>query len=179
MDPKTSREVYDWAGMFVMELVRATRMPHDTTVLDVGAGQGKYGYLLHDYTVDAVEVWEPYVELNDLANVYRDVYVTDVYVFISRLTRRYDVVIFGDVLEHLTTRSAQFVLEKTLAVSDEVIVVVPYLYAQGPEHGNDHQRHLQADLTPEVMTRRYPRLELVALETRNFCPFKGVYRGRT
>lgn len=175
-------EIWDWAGIFVRDLVVATRDPATATILDVGAGQGKYARLLAEFTCDAVEAWQPTVDEWMLHQFYRTVFVEDVFdlVLDDRWNElRYDVIIFGDVLEHLTVTQARVVLDHALARASEVIVVVPYLYAQGAEHGNDFQRHLQPDLTPEVVASRYPELELVALETRNFTPFKGIYRGRT
>jgi hypothetical protein len=57
-----------------------------------------------------------------------------------------------------------------------VLVVVPYLYEQGPHGGNPFEEHLQADLTPEVMEIRYPMLRCVDIEYRRSDPFKGLYR---
>lgn len=179
------REVYDWAGLRVSSMVRAEYPPATTEILDVGAGQGKYRRLLQEYPhVDACELWQPYVDEYELTKLYRSVYAcnvvnlvrSDVY---SWASVPYDVTIFGDVLEHLTPAHAQFVLRSVYARCHDVIVVVPYLYEQGPEHGNVYQRHLQDDLTPELMTRRYPELRLIAVETRDDRPFKGLYRRRS
>lgn len=174
-------EVYDWAGIVVQELLRGTRDYATDTVLDVGAGQGKYAHLLPEFTLDACEAWPETISEWQLDQRYRHVYVGEV----QQLVRssqwrdgdlRWDVVIMGDVLEHLTVPDATETLSEFCAHSFEVIAVVPYRYQQGPEHGNPYQRHLQADLTPELMAQRYPTLTLVALETRQHQAFKGVYR---
>lgn len=177
------REVYDWAGLHVRQMVTMHHDPAETAILDVGAGQGKYARLLPEYRdIDAVEVWEPSVERYGLLALYRTVYLGDVLTVLDDLKRvpeqiRYRFAILGDVLEHLDGISAKRLIRKLRHFCEESLVVVPYLYPQGAEDGNEHQRHLQDDLTPEVMAVRYPSLSLVAVETRNGRPFKGLYRG--
>ena len=48
----------------------------DSTILDVGPGEGTYYNLLNDYftNMDAVEVWEPYINQYNLRNKYNNVY---------------------------------------------------------------------------------------------------------
>lgn len=179
---KRSKEIFDWAGHRVREMV-TMKYPADTHILDIGAGQGKYRILLPEYeAVDAVEVFELYVERNNLRELYRHVYVCDVIRFVESSAfpaRVADaVIIMGDVLEHLSLEHAQFVLECFRAYATEVIVVVPYEYPQGEEDGNVHQEHLQDNLTVESMTRDYPELTLMEVEVRDDKPFKGIYRWR-
>lgn len=179
---KRHKEIFDWAGHAVREMI-TMKYPPDTRILDVGAGQGKYRVLLPEYEyVYAVEVFEPYVESNQLRDIYFKVFVQDIrdfareqgYSFLSGL-----VVIMGDILEHLTREDAQEVLRELRRCNvDDIIVVVPYEYPQGEEDGNVHQEHLQDDLTVESMARDYPELTLVEVEVRDDKPFKGIYRWR-
>jgi hypothetical protein len=177
-----SSEIFDWAGHRVRELV-TMKYPPETRIIDVGAGQGKYRILLPEYEeVNAVEVFEQYVEQNRLRDIYRHVYVCDVVDFInySHFADRVQdaVVIMGDVLEHLTREDAQVVVKQFCEYAAELIVVVPYEYPQDEEDGNVHQRHLQDDLTVEIMAKHYPELTLLDVEVRDFRPFKGIYRWR-
>lgn len=177
-----SKEIFDWAGHRVREMI-TMKYPPETRILDVGAGQGKYRALLPEYEhVDAVEVFEAYVEKNKLRDLYKHVYVCDVLDFVHYSTsqeRLKDaVVVMGDVLEHLTYDDARQVLRVIFQHATEVIVVVPYEYPQDEEDGNVHQRHLQDDLTVESMTRDYPELTLMEVEVREDRPFKGIYRWR-
>lgn len=174
-------EVYDWAGSSVKGFI----LDHygvDDRILDVGAGQGKYRELLPTYpNVDACEVWEPYVDENDLRSQYRDVHVCDVYDLVRSDwwdNRHYDLVIMGDVLEHLIRGKARYVVHRIIETHADTVVIVPFEYPQDEEDGNVYQRHVQDDLTPELMATEYPELQLVALETRNWKPFKGMYVGR-
>lgn len=153
----------------IKELLR-NRFPVTTTVLDVGPGKGKYATLLDEYTVDCLEVWEPYVGLFKLRAKYRTVLVGDVIDF--HHFSDYQLVILGDVLEHLSSIDGQDVVDRIIAAGCALFVAVPFRSKQGTVHGNIYETHLQADLTPEVMFRRYPRL---------FCMYKdrkyGLYLG--
>lgn len=129
-------------------------------VLDVGAGNGTYYNYLGNYfkEMDAVEVFEPNIKEYDLESKYHKVYNADIRDFEYGY---YDIIIFGDVLEHLTVEEAQKVLDYALDRCDEVIVAVPYMYEQGEIYGNKYEIHLQPDLTKENMLERYPRLKLL------------------
>ena len=74
------------------------------TLLDVGPGQGTYSDLLRGVTPGSswscVEIFQPYVEMFELRRKYDVVHVADIRSF--SWPTRYDVVILGDVLEHLT-----------------------------------------------------------------------------
>lgn len=168
-------ETYDWAGLLVRDYV-LERYDADAQIIDVGAGRGKYRILLRTYPrVDACEIWEPTVEREGLRDLYRHVFVRD-FVDLTATSwwhdTDYDLIIMGDVLEHVTVDAAQLMLER---VRGDVVVVVPFMYPQDEEDGNVYQRHIQDDLTPELMTTRYPSLRLIALETRSWRPFKGIY----
>lgn len=175
--------IFDWAGPKVRRLViDAHPDRQETYVLDVGAGQGKYRVLLADYpNVDGVEVWESSVSQNNLDLIYRTIQVADVVDLVDegQLPDWYDVMILGDVLEHLTVERAQSTLRGLYELCDDVIVVVPYEYPQDEEDGNLYQIHRQDDLTVELMVQRYPELTLVAVQVdHNGKPFKGIYRRR-
>lgn len=175
-------ENLDWAGLKVRAIVESEFTPSES-ILDVGAGKGKYRLLLPEYSwVDAVEIWEPYVRGFRLREMYRQVYERDVVELASEFAMadvKYDVIIMGDVLEHLSVNDAMSTLHYLHKVTDEIIVVVPYEYEQGEEHGNPYQAHKQPDLTVENMHQRYPdlRLDMIQVDAAG-RPFKGLYRWR-
>lgn len=175
-------ENLDWAGLTVRTFIENEFMA-SSSVLDVGAGKGKYRLLLPEYShVDAVEIWERYVTGYRLREMYRAVYVRNIVELVQEFGMadvKYDVVIMGDVLEHLTVNDAQITLTWLKRVAGELLVIVPYNYEQGEEHGNPYQRHEQPDLTVESMHERYPELRLVTIVTNAASqPFKGLYRWR-
>lgn len=176
LTPERELDTWDWCGPLVRDYVTA-RFPPGAEILDVGACWGKYRHLLPGYpAMDACEAWEPYVTGEDLRGMYRHVWLADICDLVTSPDwHRYDVVIMGDVLEHITRERARPMLETVLATCGEVIAAVPYENEQGPEHGNHYQRHLQADLTPDLMAAEYPGLVLRDAEYRRGKPFKGLY----
>lgn len=164
--------LHDFAGTTIAELVRAN-VSGDQPILDVGAGWGKYSLLLPEYTMDAVEAWEPYVGQNDLTSLYARVFVTDIQDF--TYPHRYGAVIFGDVLEHISVEGAQRVIELACDNADHVFVAVPFLMPQDECDGNHHEEHLQADLTAKLMAKRYPQLQFYDSFSRPGQHEKAVY----
>lgn len=130
----------------------------DARILDVGAGCGTYYNYLGDYftDMDAVEVFKPNIEMYDLESKYKNVYNVDIKDFEYD---KYDIIIFGDVLEHLTVEEAQKVLQYALDRCEEVVVAVPYMYPQDAIKNNIYEIHKQPDLTKENMLERYPQLK--------------------
>ena len=137
-------------------------VPPGTRILDVGPGQGTYADLLEGlgYKMDAVEVYQPYIERFYLESKYDTVYNSNIMNF--SFWALYDFVILGDILEHLDKNSAQHLLHRIKENSLECMVAVPYMMEQdGEEYGNIHETHLQPDLSIENMSERYPDLELI------------------
>ena len=134
-----------------------SKYPPKSEILDVGAGSGTYALLLGDYfELDAVEAFTP--NALEIEGRYRKVFNKDIRDFTYD---HYDVVIFGDILEHLEVSDAQRVLKYAIPRCNEVIVAVPYLYEQGAIYGNEYEIHKQDDLTPELVLKRYPELHLL------------------
>ena len=132
----------------------------EATILDVGAGEGTYYNYLNDYftNIEAVEVFKPNIDNFDLEKKYSKVYNVNIKDFKYNY---YDIIIFGDVLEHLEVNEAQEVLKYACCRCQEVIVAVPYLNPQGIEEDNIYEIHKQDDLTDEIMQQRYPFLKNV------------------
>lgn len=136
-------------------------IPTSKRILDVGPGQGTYSDLLRDcgYRIDAVEVWAPYVDQFNLRAKYDNVYIASVMDFDWE---KYDFIILGDVLEHLSVEDAQSLIDRMQMYGIRCMVAIPYMMIQdGTEYGNEYETHLQPDLTPEVMLKRYPSLKPV------------------
>lgn len=137
----------------------------DATILDVGACDGKWRRLLAGYpNMDASEIFEPYAR--SLQGLYRRVIQGDIYDF---KYKRYDLIIFGDVIEHMPVERAQAVLEYAWPRCTDMIVAVPFLYKQEPVGGNPWQRHVQDDLTREVFAQRYAGLEVLVDAASDYC----------
>jgi len=130
----------------------------DATILDIGAGCGTYGSMLrNDFKkIDAIEIYEPNVHRFGLMDIYRTVYVNNILDF--KKIDDYDYFILGDVLEHIETKDAQYLIQKITYSGKFCLVAVPYNYEQGEYEGNKYEIHLQPDLTKEVFLERYPEM---------------------
>ena len=137
-----------------------SHFPKGSTCLDVGCSDGRYYFLLSDhFIVDGVEIFEPYIKDNKLYDLYRNLTCANIVDF--KYTENYDVVVFGDILEHLSVENAQKVVAEAKLHSKEIVFAVPYLLSQGGNNGNDYEAHIQDDLTPEIVKERYPGFDLI------------------
>jgi len=143
-------EVRDWIQSNVSTSER---------ILDVGPGIGTYSDLIraHGYQIDAVEIFQPYIEKYGLTEKYDTVYCEDI---VNFDITDYDFIILGDVLEHLSVEHAKELIDGIVDSGKGCLVAVPYEMEQGEHEGNEHETHLQSDLTEEVMKERYPELQL-------------------
>lgn len=117
------------------------------SILDVGAGAGTYYDLLRDVTNDAhwdaIEVWEPYISRFNLSDKYNNIINKDAITLDWPSIGDYDIIIFGDVLEHMTTDDARSIIRKAIAQSKMVVISVPIIpLIQGAEEGNPYETHL-------------------------------------
>ena len=138
-------------------------VPLDTTILDIGAGCGTYSDLIrgYGYKMDAVEIWEPYINQYGLKNKYGWVYEENVLKMPFDVLGAYDFYILGDVMEHLSVEDAQWLMSFLRLKGKQYLVAVPYSMEQSEYEGNKYETHLQPDLTPDIMAERYPDLELL------------------
>lgn len=127
--------------------------------LDVGMGFGTYGVLIREYldlwdnaneskmyewkrTLDGIEIFEKYITPTHRF-LYDNIYIGDARAIIPTLKKRYNLVIFMDVIEHLTLADGKKLLSNILAISDNVIVSTPRnAKEQGAQYGNEHERHI-------------------------------------
>lgn len=115
------------------------------TVLDVGPGWGTYARLLRIRLPRTqwvcVEVFEPYVDKYSLYDWYDQIIVND----IRRLVKwpKADVVIFGDVLEHMPLVDASLVWSTARLNAQHAIASIPIVhYPQGELEDNIHETHI-------------------------------------
>ena len=124
-------------------------------ILDIGAGCGTYSDLLKPegyLNIDGVEVFEKYVIEYKLRSKYQNLFIGD----INKLElnfENYDLIILGDVLEHLTIDDSKKLLNKIQ--KSNVIITIPFESVQEKQFGNEHEIHLQDDLKFDNFFERY------------------------
>ncbi len=115
------------------------------SILDLGAGAGTYGRLLRpslpDTHMTAVEIHAAYVSEHKLWRCYDSVIIGDIR---SCDIPMADVVILGDVLEHMTLSDAFRMWDRALDHAKKAVFLsVPIVeWPQGEMFGNEHERHV-------------------------------------
>jgi hypothetical protein len=143
-----------WAQQKIIEL-------HPQTVLDVGAGQGTYLNLIREglgaeVVVNAVEVWQPYINEFNLLNRYDKLFALDV----RDITNfEYDLVILGDILEHMSESDAINLWDKISKQAKYAMISIPIIhYHQDAINGNPYEVHVEEDWTVERVLEKFSNI---------------------
>jgi hypothetical protein len=143
------------------------------SVLDIGFGFGKMGFLAREYTdvwnerfysggwnrtrIDGIEAYAPYItELQ--RQIYDNIYVGEAIEVMKnpRLffpDKPYELTLCCDMLEHLSEEDGFQLLELIKTFSKRAIVTTPdpsVFTKQGAVYGNDYERHLHC-WTPSAL----------------------------
>ncbi len=169
--PMSSAEGKDWTRQRVQDLAATGPV----SVLDIGPGVGTYAKLLSGPGVSritGIEIWEPYVHTYQLHDHYDEVIVGDA----REVTwPAADVVIMGDVAEHMSGEEARRLWDRALLSARRAIYlsipIVPY-----PQHeieGNPHEHHVVDDWDHDKVLAAFPGIQDWWLGTE-----VGVYERR-
>jgi SAM-dependent methyltransferase len=145
--PMSSAEGKEWTK----ERVHSLAVDGPISVLDIGPGVGTYAKLLAGPSVShitGIEIFEPYVHTYRLRQYYDEIIIGD-----ARTTDfpDTDIVILGDVAEHMTEAEALALWDKSAkAARVAVYLSIPIVhYPQGHIEGNEHEHHVVDDWNHE------------------------------
>ena len=132
-----------------------------STVLDIGKGFGKYGFLIHEYVgidnqkrinsklslaeqsnikIDAIEVDEDLI-LPHLNQIYSNIFFGDVFEVYENLSQ-YELILMIDVIEHLDKKKALAMLNHFLAKGSKIIIATPLSYFQQELYESEYEHHI-------------------------------------
>jgi len=115
-------------------------------ILDVGAGDGKWGRLLSGKwrLVCGIEAWKDCIEKNVLDDVYWKVINEDMRNLPVIFYKLFDAIILGDVLEHVERNDALLVIDRLKLSGVKTFLTVPISECKqdGSVYGNPFETHL-------------------------------------
>ena len=141
--PMSSAEGKEW----IRTRVAGLGAERPVTVLDVGPGVGTYAKLLAGPTLARIiglEIWEPYVHTYRLHDYYDEIVLGDARTMDLPET---DVVVLGDVAEHMSAAEALELWRRSAAVARRAVYLsIPIVhYPQHAIEGNPHEHHVVDD----------------------------------
>jgi hypothetical protein len=147
------------------------------TILDVGPGRGQWYDLLHPWfptaRFDGWEIFQPYVDRYQLLKRYETVYLGDVRWEIP--VPDYDLVIFGDVLEHMTMEEAMTVVGRLL--TKYAIISIPLgLCPQEATEENPYEAHVSTWYDLGVLAA-FPQIVSSIVQKQDPLMGAGIGRG--
>jgi 2-polyprenyl-3-methyl-5-hydroxy-6-metoxy-1,4-benzoquinol methylase len=122
-------------------------------ILDIGIGNGKWGFLAREYTdvwnrrtkhetiIHGVEIYSDYITSLH-RSIYDKIYLGNIIDLLPRL-KYYDLIIWSDVIEHLSLEDGHKVLRELKANHGVSFVTTPIKFnKQGEVFGNKHENHV-------------------------------------
>lgn len=134
-------------------------------ILDIGCGEGTYPKLLKEKTsINAtwygVEAWTDYISEFNLNDLYNVILNQDAKTIDWKALPIFDLVIFGDVLEHMTKDESITLVSKALDHSKFVFISIPIVHSpQGEVNGNPYEVHVKDDWTHEEVLDTFPFIQ--------------------
>lgn len=136
-------------------VVSLMMLARPASLLDIGIGFGKYGFLAREYLelwdgqdygsrrvrIEGVEAFPGYVTgLQKL--IYDEIHLGDALEVLPGLTRRFDLLILVDVLEHFDLEGGMRLLALCRERAENILVSVPReVKPQGAAFGNEYETH--------------------------------------
>lgn len=136
------------SNVFDIKVSNILKMLKPATLLDVGAGAGKYGEmikkLLPDSISTAIEIESDYIKKFNLGKTYSRVLNMSAPELIrpEYYDLKSDVIILGDVVEHLKKSDGVDLLNFLIYRSKWIIVQFPHKYLQNAVDGYAHEAHI-------------------------------------
>ena len=150
------------------ELIKQYVAPFEfKRVLDIGPGRGTYAvdpmfvdiWDEHDVVLDCIEIWPEYINTFNLQKIYELVICQDVRCLHTNLLPEYDLVILGDVIEHMSLDTGVSVFKNLLLSSRYVLIstpsVTPYHQQETEYSTNPHEEHHYNQLLPSEVIENF------------------------
>ena len=125
----------------ILNVLQAITTVKPKSVLDIGFGRGKYGFLIKEYfpevKIDGMEVHEPYITQLQ-KEIYEKIYVENV---LETDIQKYDLYLLIDIIEHWEKDEVYTLLKKLLEKGSVIISTPNSFIPQGDVNGNHWETH--------------------------------------
>jgi len=137
----------------IVELIAFTR---PTSILDVGVGFGKYGFLCREYLdvldgseelyhwkrqIDGIEIFEKYITPLQ-KTIYNRIYPGDALNILPTLHKKYDLILLIDIIEHFDFEGGERLIEMCRERGRNMIISTPRIdLPQTEMFGNPYEAH--------------------------------------
>ena len=141
----------------ISDLVGLIQSLQPTSLLDVGCGFGRWGFLAREFLdifygryeqdqwqlrLDAVEIFPDYIKSHH-RYIYNHIFLGDIQSLLPELDK-YDVIIAGDVIEHLEKDAGIVIVQQLRGLACKgLIVAIPIgnQWSQEDVFGNPNEKH--------------------------------------
>jgi len=140
---------------WVLEKIKQIKPRH---ILDVGTGSGVLEEIVRknferSIRIDGIEAWAPYVEEFRLMERYDNLFNVDARQWPAW---DYDLVMFGDVLEHMSESDSVKLWDQMSKQAKNAIITIPIIhYPQGASFGNPYEIHHEEDWNTERILKTF------------------------
>jgi len=140
---------------YLIQFIRKNR-PDFKSVLDVGLGFGKGGFLLREYfdvsqyqrfqpqdwkiKIVGVEIFKDYI--SDLQKmIYNKIIIGDIFKVLPNLGK-FDIALLNDIIEHFPKEGGLRLIKEVFNHADDIFITTPYGFFEHPARGkNKHEEH--------------------------------------
>jgi hypothetical protein len=173
----------NWQNIsYNIELVRKL---DPRSILDVGVGFGRWGILFREFleiwehsrydgkwerTIDGVEIFDGYIK-NYHKHFYNNIFIESALTYLENTEKHYDLIHFGDVIEHMTKENGEKAIDLALERSEYVLINIPIGKHWGQEAlgDNPYEAHQSVWYNNDFTKFKYHKIKSFSdLELRSF-----------
>ena len=163
--------------VFDKSIKEIIRLLKPESILDLGAGAGKYGELTRKINLSvkltAVEIEKDYIKKFNLSSIYDEVWNISATDLIN--SKYYDstfgVIMIGDIIEHLKKSDGIDLLNFLIYRCRWIILEFPYRYLQNSVGGYHSEAHISVWTKDDFVS--FERTELYAKDTQRLVALRG------
>ena len=169
--------------IFDKSIEEIIRLLKPQTLLDLGAGAGKYGELVKKISpstkLTSVEIEKDYIKKFRLLSIYDEVWnisVTDL-INPKYYDSNFDVIMIGDIIEHLKKSDGIDLLNFLIYRCRWIILEFPHHYLQNSVDGYHSEAHISVWTKDDFVS--FERTQLYEKDTQRLVVLRGYLENKT